>query len=110
MSKRLPLLFHHVMYNLRGGFPVRPLLNVLVLGCAGAFCPGSKRRFILAPKVIFPSNASSRAADLRRHQCIDYDGGIHRLRHPADDAHPGINAVLPADHSWFRARRRHSKI
>ena len=36
MNKRLPLLFRHVMYNLRGGFLVRPLIIALSLGCAGA--------------------------------------------------------------------------
>ncbi len=36
MNKRLPLLFRHIMYNLRGGFLVRPLIIALSLGGAGA--------------------------------------------------------------------------
>ena len=36
MNTWLPLLFRHVMYNLRGGFLVRPLGIALTLGCAGA--------------------------------------------------------------------------
>lgn len=36
MSKRIPLLVQHVMYNLRGGFLVRPLIIALFLGFAGA--------------------------------------------------------------------------
>ena len=36
MSKRLPLLFRHITYNLRGGFLVRPLIIALSLGCLGA--------------------------------------------------------------------------
>jgi uncharacterized membrane protein len=34
--RRLPLLFNHVLYTLRGGFLVRPLAIALTLGCAGA--------------------------------------------------------------------------
>ena len=34
MSKRIPLLVQHVMYNLRGGFLVRPLIIALFLGFA----------------------------------------------------------------------------
>lgn len=34
--ERLRLLFRHIVYNLRGGFLVRPLTIALILGCAGA--------------------------------------------------------------------------
>ena len=34
MSKSLPLLLRHAMYNLRGGFLVRPLTIALALGPA----------------------------------------------------------------------------
>jgi uncharacterized membrane protein len=34
--ERLRLLFRQIVYNLRGGFLVRPLTIALVLGCAGA--------------------------------------------------------------------------
>jgi uncharacterized membrane protein len=33
--KRLPLLYNHIMYTLRGGFLVRPLIIALTLGCVG---------------------------------------------------------------------------
>ena len=35
MKERLTLLFRRAMYNLRGGFLVRPLIIALALGCAG---------------------------------------------------------------------------
>jgi uncharacterized membrane protein len=35
MIRRLPLMFKHITYNLRGGFLVRPLTIALVLGFAG---------------------------------------------------------------------------
>jgi uncharacterized membrane protein len=34
--ERLRLLFHHVVYNLRGGFLVRPVSIAVALGCGGA--------------------------------------------------------------------------
>jgi len=40
MSKSLPLMLRHAMYNLRGGFLIRPLTIALVLGCSGAWCCG----------------------------------------------------------------------
>ena len=36
MTERLRLLFRKAIYNLRGGFLVRPVTIALVLGCAGA--------------------------------------------------------------------------
>ena len=36
MIERLRLLFRHILYNLRGGFLVRPLTIALILGCGGA--------------------------------------------------------------------------
>ena len=36
MRKSLPLFVRHAMYNLRGGFLIRPLIIALALGCAGA--------------------------------------------------------------------------
>ena len=35
MIERLRLLFRHVIYNLRGGFLVRPVMIALALGCGG---------------------------------------------------------------------------
>lgn len=37
MTERLRLLLRYVVYNLRGGFLVRPLTIALTLGCVGAF-------------------------------------------------------------------------
>ncbi len=36
MIERLRLLFHHIVYNLRGGFLIRPVTIALALGCSGA--------------------------------------------------------------------------
>jgi len=35
MDKRLPFWLRHIMYNLRGGFLLRPMAIALTLGCAG---------------------------------------------------------------------------
>ena len=35
-NERLFFSFHHVMYSLRGGFLIRPLIIALALGSAGA--------------------------------------------------------------------------
>ena len=36
MIERLRLLFRHILYNLRGGFLIRPVTIALTLGCGGA--------------------------------------------------------------------------
>jgi uncharacterized membrane protein len=68
MHKRLPLLVRHVMYNLRGGFLVRPLTIALALGCAGALLswleevlPGLSG---WVPKWLFPSHADPQVAQI----------------------------------------------
>ena len=68
MNKRLPLLFRHVMYSLRGGFLVRPLTITLTLGCAGALLswlegsdPGLGG---WVPKALFPSHADPQVAQV----------------------------------------------
>ena len=68
MSKRLPLLVRHVMYNLRGGFLVRPLTIALTLGFAGALLswleeevPGFSD---WVPKALFPSHADPQVAQI----------------------------------------------
>jgi uncharacterized membrane protein len=68
MNRRLPLLFRHVTYNLRGGFLVRPLTIALTLGCAGAFLswleesvPGFSA---WVPKALFPSHADPQVAQV----------------------------------------------
>jgi len=66
--KRLPLFFHHVTYNLRGGFLVRPLAITLVLGCAGALLSAAEEAFpafsAWVPKALFPSNADPQVAQV----------------------------------------------
>jgi len=68
VNKRLPLLFHHVMYNLRGGFLVRPLAIALALGSAGALLSWLEEEFpevsAWVPKAIFPSHADPQVAQV----------------------------------------------
>ena len=68
MNKRLPLLIRHVMYNLRGGFLVRPLAIALTLGCLGAALSfleettPALRDFV--PSTLFPSHADPQVAQV----------------------------------------------
>jgi uncharacterized membrane protein len=68
MRKRLPLLFRHAMYNLRGGFLVRPLSIALILGCAGGTSAGLEEavpgfsRWL--PGALFPSYADPQIAQI----------------------------------------------
>jgi len=66
VSKRLPLLLRQAMYNLRGGFLVRPLTIVVVLGSAGALFSWLEEEFpavsLWVPKVLFPSHADPQVA------------------------------------------------
>jgi len=66
--KRLPLLFRHITYNLRGGFLVRPLTITLVLGCAGALLSGAEETMPAisewVPKALFPSHADPQVAQV----------------------------------------------
>ncbi len=68
MIKRLPLLFRHVTYNLRGGFLVRPLTITLVLGFAGAFLSEAEEMFPgvseWVPRTLFPSHADPQVAQV----------------------------------------------
>src|ERR1700691_1837078 len=56
------------MYNLRGGFLLRPLIIALVLGCAGALLSGLEEQFPTAsawvPTAIFPSHADPQVAQV----------------------------------------------
>ncbi|HUA21880.1 MAG TPA: DUF2254 domain-containing protein [Bryobacteraceae bacterium] len=68
MDRRLPLVIRQVMYNLRGGFLVRPLIIALSLGCAGAVLswieevvPGFSD---FVPKALFPSHADPQVAQV----------------------------------------------
>jgi uncharacterized membrane protein len=65
---RLPLLFRRAMYNLRGGFLVRPFSIALALGCAGALLSELEESFPAlggwtrgAP---FPSHADPQVAQI----------------------------------------------
>src|ERR1017187_10219254 len=68
MHNRLPLLFRHVMYNLRGGFLVRPLTIALALGAAGAFLSWLEETVpgigAWVPKALFPSHADPQVAQV----------------------------------------------
>ena len=59
MKFRLPLIYHNVMYNLRGGFLVRPLIIALVIGAFGNFLPHLELWFPVTstwvPIALFPS-------------------------------------------------------
>jgi uncharacterized membrane protein len=56
------------MYNLRGGFLIRPLTIALTLGCAGAFLSWLEEEFPAAsawvPTVLFPSHADPQVAQV----------------------------------------------
>jgi uncharacterized membrane protein len=68
VNKRLPLLFRHVTYNLRGGFLVRPLTIALTLGCAGALLSRCEEAVptlsAWVPKALFPSQADPQVAQV----------------------------------------------
>ena len=68
MIKRLPLLFRHVMYNLRGGFLVRPLTITLILGCVGALLSQAEESIPgfsnWVPRTLFPSHADPQVAQV----------------------------------------------
>jgi uncharacterized membrane protein len=62
------LLIRHVMYNLRGGFLVRPLAIAITLGGAGAVLSWLEETFpVLSswmPAVLFPSHADPQVAQV----------------------------------------------
>ncbi|HTQ11842.1 MAG TPA: hypothetical protein VMI31_17400, partial [Fimbriimonadaceae bacterium] len=68
MTKRLPLFIRHVMYNLRGGFLVRPLIIAIVLGLAGGLLAGLDETApaisAWVPAWLFPSHSDSQVAQL----------------------------------------------
>ena len=61
-------MIRHAMYNLRGGFLIRPLTIALALGCAGAFLSWLEEDFPAAsawvPPVLFPSHADPQVAQV----------------------------------------------
>ncbi len=68
MNTRLPLLVRHVMYNLRGGFLVRPMGIALTLGCAGALLSWTEELHPAlsdwVPSILFPSHADPQVAQI----------------------------------------------
>src|SRR5471030_727425 len=68
VDKRLPFWLCHVMYNLRGGFLVRPLIIALTLGCAGALLSWLEATFPdlgdLVPTALFPSHSDPQVAQV----------------------------------------------
>src|SRR5450755_568325 len=68
MNKQLPVWVRHVMYNLRGGFLVRPLTIALALGCAGALLSWIEETVPGAgdwvPRALFPSHADPQVAQV----------------------------------------------
>jgi uncharacterized membrane protein len=68
LNERLFLSFRHVMYSLRGGFLVRPLIIALALGCAGALLSALEEAVpglsAWVPKVLFPSHADPQVAQV----------------------------------------------
>src|ERR1700690_2295521 len=68
MHKRLPLLVRRAMYNLRGGFLVRPLTIALALGCAGALLSWMEEKVPgvgnWGPAALFPSHADPQVAQV----------------------------------------------
>jgi uncharacterized membrane protein len=61
-------MLRHAMYNLRGGFLIRPLTIALTLGAAGAFLSWLEEEFPAAsawvPTVLFPSHADPQVAQV----------------------------------------------
>jgi len=61
-------MLRHAMYNLRGGFLIRPLTIALTLGGAGAFLSWLEEEFPAAsawvPTALFPSHADPQVAQV----------------------------------------------
>jgi uncharacterized membrane protein len=61
-------MLRHAMYNLRGGFLIRPLTIALALGCTGALLSWLEEEFPAAsawvPTVLFPSHADPQVAQV----------------------------------------------
>jgi uncharacterized membrane protein len=68
LRTRLPLLLRQVLYNLRGGFLVRPLIIALVLGAAGALLSWlegvTPALSGWVPRALFPSHADPQVAQV----------------------------------------------
>ncbi len=68
MDRSLTLLFRRAMYNLRGGFLVRPLTITLILGAAGAFLSWLEETMpsisYFVPRALFPSHSDPQVAQV----------------------------------------------
>ena len=68
VSISLPWLLRRAMYNLRGGFLIRPLTIALALGLAGAVLSWTEEEFpavgAWVPTVLFPSHADPQVAQV----------------------------------------------
>jgi len=68
MKERLVLLLRRAVYEMRGGFLVRPLVIALVLGCAGALLSWTEEAVPALsswlPAVLFPSHADPQVAQV----------------------------------------------
>ena len=68
MNKRLPFWLRHIMFNLRGGFLLRPLIIALTLGCAGAILAWLEETYPTlgeyAPAALFPSHSDPQVAQV----------------------------------------------
>lgn len=66
MVRRLPVYLRHVLYTLRGGFLIRPIIIALSLGFAGALLSSLEETFPLmsawVPKLLFPSHSDPQVA------------------------------------------------
>src|SRR5579864_2526366 len=68
VDKRPPFWLRRVMYNLRGGFLLRPLIIALTLGCAGALLSWLEETVPsisdFVPRALFPSHADPQVAQV----------------------------------------------
>jgi uncharacterized membrane protein len=68
MKERLVLLVRRTIYNLRGGFLVRPLVIALALGCAGALLSWAEEEVPAInswlPAILFPSRSDPQVAQV----------------------------------------------
>jgi uncharacterized membrane protein len=68
VNKSIPLILRRAMYNLRGGFLIRPLIIAVTLGCAGALLSWLEEIFpavsAWVPRSIFPSHADPQVAQV----------------------------------------------
>jgi uncharacterized membrane protein len=68
VDNRLPLWIRRAMYNLRGGFLIRPLTIALALGCIGALLSWLEETFPsisdLVPRTLFPSHSDPQVAQI----------------------------------------------